>query len=109
MRLRTGAGAIARLGRPLPTKPVHSPHEWQEPVYGKHRQYVKDPDTSPLLSPKETKELQSAVGALLYYARAIEHPLLVGLNEASYKQAHPTQLTDKKVDPDQLCLKRTTF
>jgi hypothetical protein len=88
---------LERLNHQTPPKPIHAPHEWQVPVYGKHRQYVKDPDTTPLLDKSDTKYVQSVVGALLYYARAIEHPLLVGLNETSMDQANPTQKTKKKV------------
>lgn len=89
---------LARLNHPSPDRPVHSPHEWQAPVYGRHRQYADDPDTSPLLDKQGTKYVQSATGAALYYGRAIEHAILVALNDIGLEQAHPTQKTRKKVD-----------
>ena len=89
---------LKRLQHPQPSKPVHAPHEWQAPIYGKHRQYTKDPDSTPLLDKDETKFVQSVVGALLYYGRAVEHPILVALNEISVQQQHPTQKVRKKVD-----------
>ena len=42
--------------------------------------------------------VQSVVGSLLYYGRAIEHPILVALNEISLDQQHPTQKIQQKVD-----------
>ena len=88
---------LNRLNHPLPTRPVHSPHEWLAPVYGKNRQYAKDPDSSPLLDTDDTTFVQSTVGSLLYYGRAVEHPILVALNEISTQQTHPTQKVMKKV------------
>ena len=87
---------LKKLQHEPPTKKVYSPHEWQAPIYGKHRQYVKDPDSSPLLDKDGTHYVQSVVGSLLYYGRAIEHPLLVGLNEISVDQASPTQKIKQK-------------
>ena len=88
---------LKRLNHPTPSTPVHAPHEWQAPIYGKHRQYTKDPDSLPLLDETDTKFVQTVVGALLYYGRAVEHPILVALNEISTQQQQPTQKVMKKV------------
>ena len=47
----------------------------------KHTHYATEPDSSPLLNKYDTQYIQSVIGSLLYYARAIEHPILVALNE----------------------------
>ena len=80
-----------------PAKPVHTPHEYNVPVYGKHRQYAKGEDTSPLLDVKGTRYIQGVVGSLLYYSRATDSAMLTALNEIASKQANPTIKTKKAV------------
>ena len=75
----------------------HAPHTWTQPIYGKHRQYTPDPDTTPKLDKKETKYIQGVVGSLLYYARAIESPMFPALNEIATTQAQPTEHTKQQV------------
>ena len=89
---------ITRIKHPPPKKPVHAPHKWHEPIYGKHRQYGTPEDTSDLLPPKESTHAQSIIGSLLYYARAVDPSMLPGLNEVSVSQANPTRNTMKKVN-----------
>ena len=81
-----------------PKRPVHAPHKWHTPVYGKHRQYGTPQDTSPTLTETEATHIQSVIGSLLYYARAVDPSLLPGLNETSITQANPTETTKKKVE-----------
>jgi len=57
---------------------------------------MTDPDTSPLLDKEGKRFVQSAVGSMLYYSRAIDHPLLVALNEIALDQSNPTQKTKQK-------------
>ena len=90
VRLRGIKHLLQRLNHPSPTKPVHAPHEWLAPIYGKHGKYTKEPDSSPLLNDEVLTFVQSTVGSLLYYGRAVEHPILVALNEISTQQTHPT-------------------
>ena len=52
-------------------------------------------DTTTLLSPKETKYIQSALGSLLYYAQALDSSILPTLSQLATNQAHPTQQTKK--------------
>ena len=82
-----------RLKHPKPNKPQYAPHKWYKPTYGQKTQLVRDPDTSPLLEPNDTTYIQSGVGAHLYYGRAIEHPMLVALNELGHSQSKPTENT----------------
>ena len=79
-----------------PTRSQHAPHQWTEPAYGKIRQYAIEKDNDPLLSPSDTKLVQQISGNLLYYARAIESPILPALNEISHRQATPTANTMTK-------------
>ena len=60
------------------------------------RQYAQTPDNAPKLSPAETTKVQSIVGSLLYYARAIDNTLLPALNTIAASQAAPTTATMKK-------------
>ena len=86
---------LHRLRHPLPKRPVHHPHDYTIPAYGKGRQYVKPPDTTDLLQKDKTKFVQSAVGSLLYYGRATESTILPALNELSTQQSTPTENTLK--------------
>ena len=85
------------MNHPTPLRKQRSPHEWQTPVYGRHRKYVPDADTSPLLDKAGKRFVQSSVGSMLYYARAIEHTILVALNDIALDQAQPTQKTEQKI------------
>ena len=49
-------------------------------------QYVRQEDTSPFLSLKETLYIQSVVGTLLYYDRAIDSTMLPALNQIGAQQ-----------------------
>ena len=60
------------------------------------RQYAKTADTSTPLDKKGTTKVQSIVGSLLYYARAIDNTLLPALNSIAAQQAKPTENTMKK-------------
>ena len=81
-----------------PTKPQLSPHEASTyiPMKKGERQYAPTPDNSEQLSPKDTTTVQSIVGTLLYYGRAIDNTILPALNSISAEQARPTQVTMKK-------------
>ena len=45
-----------------------------------------------------TKRVQGIVGALLYYARAVDNKLLVGLSTIGAQQASATQRTNEAID-----------
>ena len=89
---------LSRLKHKKPSKPVDAPHKWVVKRYGKHPQLTPLPDSSPPLSSKETGILQSTVGSLLFYSRAVDPSMLPGLNQISTKQSKPTQTTRKNVD-----------
>ena len=60
--------------------PKFSPHPHNQQIYRKHIQYAKPEDTSPKLDNKGNFFVQSILGSLLYYARAIESIFLTALN-----------------------------
>ena len=77
-----------------PSRKCHAPHQWTKPAYGQIIQYAKEPDDSERLTAKDDiTRIQSIVGTFLYYARAIESPLLPALNEIGTQQSKPTQST----------------
>ena len=73
--------------------PQYSPHKHIPVIYSKQgdRQYTTTPDTTQLLSPTETKYIQSIVGSFLYYGRALDCTILTVLNEIGHSQAQPTE------------------
>ena len=78
-----------------PTIPQYSPYPvapFTIPKPGQ-RQYAVTPDLSPLLNAPNTTKVQSIVGSLLYYARAIDATLLPALNTIAASQAKPTETT----------------
>ena len=78
--------------------PQYSPHVHTPIKYGMKgsQQYVNNPDKSPLLSPTETKHIQSVAGSFLFYGRAINYMVLPALNEIASTQAKPRETTKKK-------------
>ena len=79
-----------------PKSPVRSPYlvaPWRPRKPGE-RQYAPEPDSSPLLDKKNTTRIQSIVGSVLYYARAIDSTLLPALNSISRQQSKPTKNTE---------------
>ena len=82
-----------------PEKAQRSPFNIQSsyrPSKPGQRQYAPLPDTSPTLDPKGTKRIQSIVGSLLYYARAIDSTLLPSLNSIGAQQSAPTAATHQR-------------
>ena len=56
------------------------------------------PDTSPALNPKDTTKVQSIVGSLLYYGRALDASVLPALNTISTQQNAPTKKVMEKCE-----------
>ena len=79
--------------------PQYSLHEYVNVKWSDKAelQYAMKPDTSDLLMPKETKYIQSAIGSLLYYARALDGSMLPTLSQIADTQANPTQNTKKAI------------
>ena len=56
----------------IPTKPQLSPHFHRKIVFGNKEQRTQEEDTSPALDAAGIKRVQVIVGALLYYAHAVD-------------------------------------
>ena len=89
---------LARLQHKPPKSPQYSPHHHYAVRYTKTpgRQYATQEDNSPLLSPKETKWVQSVIGSFLYYCRAIDCTISTTLNDLAQQQSQPTVTTREK-------------
>ena len=89
---------LLKYGKPRPSKPQRSPHKHREVIYGAKEQLTPEDDTTPPLDIQGTKRVQGIVGALLYYARAVDNKLLVGLSAIGSQQAAVTQRTNDAIN-----------
>jgi hypothetical protein len=85
---------LVRFGHVLPTtKPQIQPHPHTIPTYGVTVQYAKAIDASPVATRNEEKYIHQVIGVLLYYGRAVDSTILVGLSSLAAAQAKPTKQT----------------
>jgi hypothetical protein len=85
--------ALQRFQHLAPTKPEHSPHAWQKPIYGAKTQYAPMPDSSGLITAKDTKYIQEVCDTFLYYARALDSTMLVAIGDLAAQQSKGTRAT----------------
>ena len=67
-------------------------------IYGAKEQLSTEDDTTPPLDSQGTKRVQGIVGALLYYAQAVEKESLFGLSAIGSQQASATQRTNESIN-----------
>ena len=91
------AKVLLKYGHPIPKKPQLSPHKHHEVIYGAKEQLAPEYDTTPPLDSQGTKRVQGIVGTLLYYTRAVDNKLLVGLSAIGSQQASATQRTNEAI------------
>ena len=72
---------LQRVSYPIAKKPEHQPHCHVQPQYGTEVQLIDPRKKTPLLQPEDITKLQKIIGALLYYARAVDGTLMATLNE----------------------------
>ena len=89
---------LIRYNHTIPTKPQLSPHLHSEIVYGAKDQFTQEEDTSPALDVAGIKRVQAIVGALLYYARAVDKKWLVALSNIGGQQAAATKKTNEAIN-----------
>ena len=89
---------LTRFGHKKPSKPQDNPYQPFPKKYGKEAQEPLPVDESERLELTGLKRVQQVVGSLLYYARAIDNTLLIGLSAIASEQANPTQLTKQRCD-----------
>jgi hypothetical protein len=87
-----------KYNHPMPTKRQLSPHKHREIVHGQVTQIAHNEPYSPPLSDEGIKRIQGIIGALLYYARAVDNKLLATLSTLSSQQATATEATAEAVD-----------
>ena len=88
---------LDKLKHPTPTKPQHSPHPAPRRHFGPPSQVPLPHDTSPPVPPERIKRIQQIVGAIMYYARAVDITTLVALSAIAAEQTVATELTEDKV------------
>ena len=71
---------LIKYGHSRPIKAQLSPHKNRDVTYVSKEQLTPEEDKIPPLDNEGTKRIQGIVGALLYYARAVDNKLLVGLS-----------------------------
>jgi hypothetical protein len=77
----------------MPTKRQLSPHKHCKIVCGQVTQIAHKEPYSPPLSNEGIKRIQGIIGALLYYAQAVDNKLLATLSTLSSQQATATEAT----------------
>ena len=85
--------ALLRFGHEPPDKPQMQPYPHTLPTYGAKVQYAKPLDESPPAMKAEEKYIRQVIGVLLYYGRAVDSTILVGLSSLAAAQARPTAYT----------------
>ena len=86
------------MGHRLPVKKQLSTHRCREITYSRKVQQAPEEDSSPALYEKIVLRVQMIVGALLYYARAVNNKLLVSLSAIWAQQACATEKTLKSIN-----------
>ena len=75
------ANLRAKFDHTTPKKPHHYPHCHTPIIYGTKVQYASETPRSPPLENSGKLCIQQLVGAIQYYARAVNNELLVALSE----------------------------
>ena len=92
------AKVLLKYGHPRPKKPQLSPHKHHEVIYGAKEQLAPEDNTTLPLDSQGKKRVQGIVGALLYYAQAVDDKLLVNLSFIGSQQAAATQRTNEAIN-----------
>ena len=80
-------GTPMEVGHKLPVKKQLSPHRCREITYGSKVKQAPKKDSYSALDEKGVLWVQRIVGALIYYARAVNNKLLVAISEIGGHQA----------------------
>ena len=89
---------LLKYGHPRPSKAQRSSHKHREVKYGAKEQLTHEDDTIPPLENQGTKRIQGTVGALLYYSRAVDNKLLVGLSYIGSQQGAAAERTKEAIN-----------
>ena len=97
----------SKFNHPNPKKSQHSPYRHTPIICGSKVQYAAETPSSPPLDSAGKLRIQQLVGAIRYYARAVDNKLLVALSEFSQQQSSTTN--DTNIDMLQLLDYLTTY
>jgi hypothetical protein len=89
---------LIKFKHPCPQHPQCSPHKCLPIAYGAKTQLIPESDSSELLDDSRKHRIQEIVGALLYYACAVDNILLVALSAIAAKQSKATVATEQAVN-----------
>ncbi len=90
--------ALLRFNHVPPRVPEHFPHPWQRPNYGfKTQQFATLPDAAPALEAADKTCILEVLGALLFYACAVDSTLLTAIGELATEQSQATTTTMTKM------------
>ena len=90
--------ALCQFKHILPDDFTLTSHPYTPPVYGQKVQIAQQESSAPLLPPDENTKIRQVVGKCLFYARAIDNNLLMGLNSIATQQDKATDRTAMLVD-----------
>ena len=84
---------IQEYGHIVPDRVQTCPYAPEPVSYGAKAQAPLAPDTTPRLDAKDVKRVQKIVGSILYYARAVDMTVLIGLSSIAVEQTIATTKT----------------
>jgi hypothetical protein len=87
------SNALARFNIQPSKRSTDSPAIYTAPVYGKHPQ-LPTVDNSPPLPPERAQRIQEITGVILYYARAIDSPLMCTVSKIASMQSKATEAAE---------------
>ena len=88
---------LKRFQHPIPARPQHSPYLWTQPQCGQTMQHAEQPDDLPVLDAKDIKRVMAILGALLFYARAVDMTMLTAIGTIATEQTQATESTMRKI------------
>ena len=89
---------LTKFKHPRPRSSQFSPHKCLSISYGAKTQLTPEADTSVLHDDARKHHIQKIVGALLYYAHAIDNKLHVALSAIAASQSKATVATEQAVN-----------
>ena len=92
------AKVLQRFDHKKPNRPQHSPYLPEPRKFGQDAQDPLPEDTSERVDEKRILRIQQVVGAVLYYARAVDLTHLAGLSSIASAQNEATVNTELRVE-----------
>jgi hypothetical protein len=86
------SSVLSKFQHDAPKHPQHTPSIYVMPVYGAKTQYATQ-DETPTITAKQCLNIQKVTGSVLYYARAVEPPVLMPLNDIATEKTKATEKT----------------